>query len=233
MRYAQVFTSGEGLSLTFGMHQKYEEAYHGLTHLIQKWVIPWTLVTDNAFEETKGKWGEICNEALIEQKCTEPYSPWQNIAETEIKELKKEWGMMRAKFKIPAALWCVGLEHLSKLRMKRSSHMTLNGEGRTTFEVVTGETPDISEFLYHHFYQPSTYFNPVSFPKPKEHIGRCLGPSVNVGHVLCYRILTDKKGTMVDRRSTVSNLDLTIPRNVVERLAEYDDHEKLHYNIGT
>jgi hypothetical protein len=37
---------------------------------------------------------------------------------------------------------------------------------------------------------------------------------------------------MVDR-STVSNLDLTIPRNVVERLAEYDDHEKLHYNIGT
>jgi hypothetical protein len=133
MRYAQVFTSGEGLSLTFGMHQKYEEAYHGLTHLIQKWVIPWTLVTDNAFEETKGKWGEICNEALIEQKCTEPYSPWQNIAETEIKELKKEWGMMRAKFKIPAALWCVGLEHLSKLRMKRSSHMTLNGEGRTTF----------------------------------------------------------------------------------------------------
>ena len=54
------------------------------------------VVTDNAFEEVAGKWGEICAEALIEQKRTEePHSPWQNRAETAIKELKKEWSMMR------------------------------------------------------------------------------------------------------------------------------------------
>ena len=53
-------------------------------------------MTDNAFEEVVGKWGDICSEAVIEQKQTEPHSPWQNRAKTEIKELKKEWSMSDA-----------------------------------------------------------------------------------------------------------------------------------------
>jgi len=116
-RYAQVFTSGEGLSLTYPMKHK-SEAYKGLNRVMQKWGIPGTVVTDNAFKEVVGKWGEICSEALIQQKQTKPHSPWQNRAEREIKELKKEWSMMRSMYKVPANLWCVGLTHLSKLRMK-------------------------------------------------------------------------------------------------------------------
>ena len=92
---AQVFTSGEGLSLTYPMKHK-SEAYKGLNCVMRKWGIPGTVVTDNAFEEVAGKWGKICPEALIvEQKQTEPQSPWQNRAETETKELKKEWSMMQ------------------------------------------------------------------------------------------------------------------------------------------
>ena len=92
---------------------------------------------------------------------------------------------------------------------------------------MTGDTPDISEFLYFHFYQPVTYYDPVSFPDSKDEIGRWIGSSENVGQALCYRILTSK-GTMLDR-STVSILDLTLKANV-DRLAEYD--KELHANIG-
>ena len=224
-QYAQVFTSGEGLSLTYPMRHK-SEAFKGLNRVMQKWGIPGTIVTDNAFEEVVGQWGDICSEAVIEQKQTEPHSPWQNRAETEIKELKKEWSMMRSKFKVPANLWCVGLTHLSKLRMKRS-HLTERGDSRTAWEVVTGDTPDISEFIYFHFYQPVTFYDPVSFPDSKDEIGRWIGSSENVGQALCCRILTSK-GAMLDR-STVSPLDMSKKENI-GRLAEYD--KDLHANIG-
>jgi hypothetical protein len=51
---------------------------------------------------------QICNEAIITNLCTEPYSPTQTRAEIEIKELKKELGVIRAKFENPASIKCVG-----------------------------------------------------------------------------------------------------------------------------
>jgi hypothetical protein len=79
--------SGEGLSLlTYPSMMKHKsKAYKELNRVMQKWGIPGTVVTNNAFEEqVVGKWGDICLEALLEQKQTEPHSPWQNWAETEI-----------------------------------------------------------------------------------------------------------------------------------------------------
>ena len=87
--------------------------------------------------------------------------------------------MMRSMYKVPANLWCVGLTHLSNLRMKQS-HMTERGNSRTAWEVVTGDTLDISEFLYFHFYQPVTFYDPVSFPDSKDEMGRWIGSSDNV-----------------------------------------------------
>jgi hypothetical protein len=133
---------------------------------------------------------------------------------------------MRSMYKVPASLWCVGLTHLSNLRMKRS-HMTERGNSRTAWEVVTGDIPDILEFLYFHFYQPATFYDPVSFPDSKDKIGRWIGLLEKVGQALCYSILTSK-GTTLDR-STVSVLDLTLTANM-EQLAEYD--KALHTNIG-
>ena len=47
--------------------------------------IPDGLATDNAKEETLGTWEQVRKKFLIHQLTTEPYSPWQNIAESEIK----------------------------------------------------------------------------------------------------------------------------------------------------
>lgn len=56
-------------------------------------------------------------------------------------------------YRVPANLWWIELTHPSKLRMKRL-HLIEKGNSRTAWKVVTGDTPDILEFLYFHFYQP-------------------------------------------------------------------------------
>ena len=51
--------------------------------------IPKAIITDNAGEETGLDWEQVRKKHLIQQRLTEPYSPWQNKAEREIQELKK------------------------------------------------------------------------------------------------------------------------------------------------
>jgi transposase len=51
--------------------------------------IPEAIVTNGAGEETGGDCKWTIDKYRIQDKCTEPYSPWQNRAEREIRELKK------------------------------------------------------------------------------------------------------------------------------------------------
>jgi transposase len=50
------------------------------------------IVTDRAAEETGGDWKQTLEKYRAQDKRTEPYSPWQNRAEHEIRELKKRLG---------------------------------------------------------------------------------------------------------------------------------------------
>jgi hypothetical protein len=40
--------------------------------------------------------------------------------------------------------------------------------GHTPYEMLTGNTPDISEFLEYEWYQPVWYFEPTTFPNQRE-----------------------------------------------------------------
>jgi hypothetical protein len=51
--------------------------------------IPHTLVSDNAPEETHGTTCEFCRKYHIKQHVTVTHNPWQNLAESSIRELKK------------------------------------------------------------------------------------------------------------------------------------------------
>jgi hypothetical protein len=44
---------------------------------------------DGAKEEKLGQWEEVRKACLIKQTQTEPYIPWQDRAESGIRELKK------------------------------------------------------------------------------------------------------------------------------------------------
>jgi len=61
--------------------------------------------------------------------------------------------------------------------------------GRTPFKMVTGNTPDISEYLAFEWYQPVYYFDQTAFPEQREIKGRWIGVAHNVGQAMCFGVL--------------------------------------------
>ena len=60
------------------------EAGDALMYMIQDIGIPFEMHVDSAKEENLGQWEEVRKACLIKQTQTEPYSPWQNRAESGI-----------------------------------------------------------------------------------------------------------------------------------------------------
>jgi hypothetical protein len=61
--------------------------------------------------------------------------------------------------------------------------------GRTPYEVITGNTPDILEFLEFTWYQPVWYYESTTFPAQTKHLARWLGVAHKVGQAMCYWLL--------------------------------------------
>ena len=61
--------------------------------------------------------------------------------------------------------------------------------GRTPIEIITSETPDISEYIDFFFYNWVTFRSEAGFDQPR--IGRCLGVSYKIGQAMSYWILPD------------------------------------------
>jgi len=57
---------------------------------------------------------------------------------------------------------------------------------RTPEEVVTGRTPDISEFAHYSWYEWVWYRDQASFPEPRILLGRWLGVAGDVGLAMTY-----------------------------------------------
>jgi hypothetical protein len=86
---AQVFTDGVSFTHAYPMKRK-SEARDRLEKLLRTLqTIPEAIVTDGTGEEIGGDWKRTIDKYRIQDKRTEPYSPWQNRAEREIRELKK------------------------------------------------------------------------------------------------------------------------------------------------
>ena len=105
--------------------------------------------------------------------------------------------------------------------------------GRTPYEVVTGDTPDISEWIEFTFYQPIYFHNSSDFPEARGVIGRWLGVSHRVGQALCYWILP--KSAEPISRTTVQEIpdgDLDSP-HIKEALQEFDQAIKEKLSRGT
>ena len=58
----------------------------------------------------------------------------------------------------PLRLWCYGIPYLAKVMQQTASHSG-NLDGRTPIEKITGETPEISEYIYFGFYDWVVYNN--------------------------------------------------------------------------
>jgi len=107
--------------------------------------IPYVVVVDGAQEQVgrNTEFSRTCKFYKVQQHQTEPYTPKQNRAEATIGEVKKRWRNKMHSKNVPKQLWDYGLVWVSEI-----TNQTAHGpDARTPIEEVTGNTPDISEWL--------------------------------------------------------------------------------------
>ncbi len=86
------------------------EAHKALSLMFQREGVPLSMVMDGSMEQTLGKFCWKLVDAHCQLKQTELYSPRQNAAEKEIKELKKGLGRKMLASGVPRQLWDSCLE---------------------------------------------------------------------------------------------------------------------------
>ena len=93
----------------------------------------------------QGKFHQKLKEAACHLKQLEPYTHWSNVAEREIKELKKGAGCKMLWSRAPKCLWddCLKLEAYIRFN---TAHDIYKLDGEVPKTVMSGETSDISQF---------------------------------------------------------------------------------------
>ena len=131
---------------------------------------PYHIHSDNAQMERSKAWRDILRKYNISSSTTEPHQPWQNPAKRRIQECKKGTNQLLDCTGAPSTLWFyallfwVGIMNI----MSKEKH-----GGKTPFEVTTGHTPDISNFIHHKFYDPVYYYDQdKKFRSTKEQLER-------------------------------------------------------------
>ena len=123
--------------------------------------------------------------------------------------------------RVSKRLWVYVAIYVSEVRSCRA-HQSYKLHGRTPYEFVAGDTPDITEWLEYDFYQPVWFYSPAAFPVEKQLLGRWLGVAHRVGQALCYWILP-VSGVPIARSTVqpISKDDLAM-KEVIGELALYD-----------
>jgi hypothetical protein len=83
----QVFTNGHGYDRFYPLHSKHF-AGKALMSFIHDAGIPQLPISDNSGEQTFTDFGDICTKYHINRKYMVPHSPWANLAEASIREIK-------------------------------------------------------------------------------------------------------------------------------------------------
>lgn len=152
-----------------------------------------------AQEERYGSWNSTCKKFQIPQRWTEPYSYWQNKAETTVKEIKKGIKMHAWRRGSPKCLWCYLGKWVAAIR-RFTAHDFFGLDDVVPEARHSGGEADISEYAQFDWYQCGRYMD----PKQETHLGRWIGVAEDVGSPMTFWILP-KSGIPI-ARSTVSAL---------------------------
>jgi hypothetical protein len=152
-----------------------------------------------------------------------PRRPNENPAEQSIHEIKKRWYCIMLKKKVPPRLWDYGFVWVCETE-NLCANFSKYAEGRTPLEIITGETPDISEYLDFEFYDWVTFRSNAGLGEVQ--LGRWLGVSHRVGRLISYWILPDSaipiSATTVQRLTN----DERSTDEVKRQMSEYEDKVK-------
>ena len=124
--------------------------------------------------------------ANIKYHISGPYRPEQNPAEGGIRELKRRFYRLIVKHGIPMRVWDFVLDYTVET-MNLTVNYSRYSEGRVPLEIITGITPDISEYLDFTIY--GWVFYRTDGKLGNNEIGRWLGVSHRVGPVMTFWVL--------------------------------------------
>jgi hypothetical protein len=129
------------------------------------------MVLDGFKEQTKGDFMRKLHEEDCHARQTEPYSPWQQVAEGCICKLKRGVSHKMIKTGSPRVLWdhCTELEALIRSSTSNNIYMT-NGEVPET--IMTGSTANIRHICEFDWYDWVMFWdNLPAFPNVRLILG--------------------------------------------------------------
>jgi hypothetical protein len=202
--------------------KRQSEAGDTLLEFIQEIGVPSSLHTNDAKELTSGKGEQVRRDHGIKQTIAEPYSPFQNRTEVNIRELKKHVRHIMSKTRTPKQLWDFCAQYAAEI-CSLTAQPLYSLHGHTPFEMVTGNTPDISEYLAFSWYQPIYFCDATAFPEKRKLMGRWLGVAHNVGQAMCFWLLP-KSGIPIARTTVRAVTDQELQSvEIQQELMSYDE----------
>ena len=190
-RYTQVYGNRQMFCEAYPIKSKSEsDVGASLKRFITEYGAPEEMITDGSKEQTgkNAQFQAILRKNRVRSTVTNTYSPKQNPAESVIRELRKRWYRAVFKTNCPKCLWNYGLPHFAKLmQLTASNAADLNG--RTPLGALTGETPDISQYLDFGWYDWVWYRTNAGLDIPK--IGRFLGIADSASNILTFHVLSE------------------------------------------
>ena len=200
---AQVFTNGS-FTTVHPLDSKAKVA-QALTEFADDVGIPDSLLSNGAPEVVgpRTEFMKEVNRLKIKLKRSEVGRSNQNYsAEREIGELKKRWRNRMLKRKVPTRLWDYGLVYETNIL----NQIPRGQQQRTGIEIVTGETPDISEWTDFEFYDRVWYYDEkkIEIDGGGRRLARWLGVAHRVGSDLCYWLLLESGKVIA--RTTVQHV---------------------------
>ncbi len=219
-RHAQVFSDGSFFAEVCPMATK-SDAGQALKTFIMELGVPEELTIDGSKEQTKPQtdFQKCCRRNDAKVTRTEPERPNQNPAEGVIREIRRRWFRTMIRKRVPRKLWDYGVRWTTQV-MQRTSTQAGGLRGTCPLQDVTGETPDISEYLDFGFYDHVSYKENAGLGNTA--IGRWLGVSHRVGGLMSYWVLT-QSGTVISRTTVqrITNLEKETDE-VKQSIAEFD-----------
>jgi hypothetical protein len=126
-------------------NEKKSNAHELLSLVFQRDGVPQKIIMDGSKEQTMGRFSKKCLDADCRIKQTEPYSPWQNAAESAIRMLKKAVGHKMVRAGVPKPIWANAME-LEAYVCSNTPHDIFSLQGEVPEMVMSGKTLDIIQF---------------------------------------------------------------------------------------
>lgn len=190
-------TCSQLYSTKFGFHATYnmstangEQIGQSLNDFIHEWGVPEHLTFDGAMAQ-KGRNTLFMNTLRkhhIDWHISQPRTPKENPAESSIREHKRRYYRMKEKFRVHDRVWDFLSNYVCETENVTACESKY-AKQRTPIKRISGDTPDITEYIDFSFYNLVTYKNNPGVHSPE--IGRWLGVSHRIGPEMAYWVLPE------------------------------------------